>query len=140
MKLTNRLSALAIALLLGCFINNALASEQDDINPTIEKETSKQEWTLVKEANETKVWLSISTIDNERFLSIKIENTTAENRNFLCSLNKNNESVIITIDEMREAYLELDPHSTHVIDGTYLIYIAEGDQIEDFTVTLNPTK
>jgi hypothetical protein len=139
MKLFNALTA-ATLLVMSCSLNSAHASNSGKHHASVLKDVPAQKWTLVQEAHGIQASLSITDIKGERFLSIQLENTTSEDLKLIVSLAKNNETVIITQDEMSEAYIQLNAESTHILDGTYLIYLSEEDQISDFNITMNPTK
>lgn len=140
MKLTTNVLTAITLLSMNFSMLAANASNSEKINTSIVEDIPTEKWTLVKETNGVQASLSITNIKGERFLSVKLENTTSENFNLIFSLIKNNETVIITHDEMIEAHIQLGPEATHILDGTYLIYLDEEDQISDFNITINPTK
>ncbi|XOV66654.1 MAG: hypothetical protein ACFHU9_13595 [Fluviicola sp.] len=139
MKLFNALTA-ATLLVVSCSVDSAHASNGEKFNAPVMKDVPAQKWTFINETHGIRASLSIADIKGERFLSIQLENTTSEDLKLILSLTKNNETVIITQDEMSEAYIQLNAESTHILDGTYLIYLSEEDQISDFNITINPTK
>jgi hypothetical protein len=140
MKLTTNVLTTITLLSMNFSMLAANASNSEKINMSIVEDIPTEKWTLVKETNGVQASLSITNIKGERFLSVKLENTTSENFNLILSLIKNNETVIITHDEMIEAHIQLGAEATHILDGTYLIYLAKEDQISDFNITINPTK
>lgn len=140
MKLTTNVLTAITLLSMNFSMLAANASNSEKINTSIVEDIPTEKWTLVKETNGVQASLSITNIKGERFLSVKLENTTSENFNLIFSLIKNNETVIITHDEMIEAHIQLGAEATHILDGTYLIYLDEEDQISDFNITINPTK
>lgn len=140
MKLTTNVLTAITLLSMNFSMLAANASNSEKINTSIVEDIPTEKWTLVKETNGVQASLSITNIKGERFLSVKLENTTSEDFNLIFSLIKNNETVIITHDEMVEAHIQLGAEATHILDGTYLIYLDEEDQISDFNITINPTK
>jgi hypothetical protein len=140
MKLTTNVLTAITLLSMNFSMYAANASNSEKINTSIVEDVPTEKWTLVKETNGVQASLSITNIKGERFLSVKLENTTSENLNLILSLIKNNETVIITHDEMTEAYIQIGAEATHVLDGAFLIYLSDEDQISDFNITINATK
>jgi len=129
-----------VILVMGCSTMAATASIGNQTNTTTQDDVPGQKWTLVQEINGVQVSLSIATIDNERFLSIQFENTTSQTVDLICSVSKDDAAIQITPDEMTEARIQLNPNANQVIDGTYMIYLSEEDQISDFTISLKENK
>lgn len=128
-----------LLMLMSCFFNPVFASNGYH-QTTFENTTPETEWTFVQEINGIQISLSISHVQEERFLSVQLVNTTSEDFALTLSLMKGDEMLFITHDEMKETQLQLKGHETHTIDGTYLIYISEEDQISDFKIALTSTK
>jgi hypothetical protein len=41
---------------------------------------------------------------------------------------------------MIESRIQLEANASETVDGTYLIYLNDTDQISDFTISIKPTK
>lgn len=140
MKLHTTSRILMMILLMGGSMSTAIASNAILTDATTHNDIPRQDWTLVQETNGVQVFLTIVTIDNERFLSIQLKNTTSERVDLICSVAKNNTTIRITPDEMTEARIQLDANGTQEIDGSYTIYLSDEDQIADFTISLIENK
>lgn len=134
------LFAVSAAVFIGCSMNLASAGTQQHPIQTIQNELAQNDWAVVQEINGIQVSLSIVSVDQERFLSIQFLNTNAESTDFIWSMTKNNTPVIITADEMIESRIQLEANASETVDGTYLIYLNDTDQISDFTISIKPTK
>ncbi len=134
------LFALSAAMLVGCTLNFAHASAVAHPNHLIQNDEPKNAWILVQEVNGVQVSFSIVSVDQERFLSVQFVNTNAESTDFIWSMTKNTTPVIITTDEMIESRIQLAANATETVDGTYLIYLDDADQLSDFVISIQPSK
>lgn len=134
------LFALSAAMLMGCTLNFAHASAVAHPNHLIQNDEPQNTWTLVQESYGVQVSFSIVSVEQERFLSVQFVNTNAESTDFIWSMTKNTTPVIITADEMIESRIQLAANATETVDGTYLVYLDDADQLSDFVISIQPSK
>ncbi len=134
------LFVVSAAIFIGCSTSLAHTSVNEQPVRIIQNEQPQNDWTVVQEINGVEVSMSIVSVEQERFLSVQFLNTNAESTDFIWSLTKNSNAVIITADEMIESRIQLEANASQTVDGTYLIYLNDADQISDFAVSIKPTK
>ena len=136
----NSLFAISTAIVLGGTIQSAYAVDESPSQKTTQNDQIGKDWTLVQQVDGISIYYSLETIGQERFLSVKFENTNSESADFIWSMTKNNQMLRITADEMGEDRVQLDSRATEVVDGSYLIELSNDDQLSDFIVSIKPTK
>lgn len=134
------LFALSFALVMGSATQSAYAIETVPSQNTTQNDQIGKDWTFVQQVNGISVSYSMEVIGQERFLSVKFENTNSEAIDFIWSMTKNNASIQITADEMIESKVQLNSFASEIVDGTYLIELTSEDQFSDFIVSIQPTK
>lgn len=137
--LKKSLFAVTTALVLGGSISSAYAVDHVPSQKISQNDKTGYDWTLVQEIDGISISFSTVTIDQERFLAVKFENTNAETADFIWSMTKNNESIVITEDEMIESIVRLSASESEIVDGSYLIELSDADQFSDFTVSIKST-
>lgn len=136
----NSLFALSAALVMGSTIQSVYAADQGPSQTITLEDQISQDWTFVQQIDGISISFSTIIVDEVRFLSVKFENTSSENADFIWSMTKNNEMLRITEDEMAEARVELHSMKSEIYDGSYLIELTDDDQFSDFIVSIKPTK
>lgn len=138
---TNKQLKLAAALLLiGVSAMPLSAKELDYQASVVTISQPSNAWQHIKTENGLSISYATIEINGERFLSIRFENTTANQVDVTWTLNHNQQQVVITEDEMLEARVSLAPAETLMVDGTHLIPMNPSDEMSDFTVSIQPTK
>jgi hypothetical protein len=128
------------AIVMGSAVQSAYAAEHFPPQNITQQDKIGYDWTLIQQIDGISISLSIVDLGDERFLSVKFENTNSEASDFIWSMTKNNSAVVITEDEMMESIVRLESAQSAIVDGTYLIELSEGDQLSDFVVSIQPTK
>lgn len=134
------LFALSAAVVLGSSIQSVYAADVVPSQTITQNDENGNDWTLVQQVNGINISYSTVVLDQERFLSVKFENTNTEAVDFIWSMTKNNASILITADEMIESRVQLNSSASEIVDGTYLIAMTDEDQFADFTISIQPTK
>jgi hypothetical protein len=139
LNLKHWVNLIVAIIIVGSVSSNASASTLDS-SPHATELNGNDKWTFAKNENGINIFFSEFKSGDESFLKIKFENTTSERINFIWSLSKNSEAVVITMDEMIETKANLDPRETEIY-GTYsFILINNEESFEDFVVNINLTK
>ena len=139
-SIKNSLIATTTAIVIGSGVQSAYATEPIPSQKISQHDKIDFDWSLVQEINGISISFSVMDLGDERFLSVKFENTNTKAVDFIWSLTKNNSAVVITADEMIESIVRLEPYQSEIVEGTYLIELSEGDQLSDFVVSIQPTK
>lgn len=134
------LFALSIAVVMGSTISSAYAADSGPSQHISQNDQIGKDWTFVKQVNGISISYAIEFLGDERFLSVKFENTNSEAVDFIWSMTKNNASIRITADEMIESRIQLTSSASEIVDGTYLIELTDEDQFSDFIISIQPTK
>jgi hypothetical protein len=134
------LLALTTAIVMGSAIQSAYAVDTCPPQEITQNDQIGKDWTFVQQVNGISISYSMIVVDQERFLSVKFENTNSEAIDFVWSMTKNNASIRITADEMIESRVQLNSFASEIVDGTYLIELTDEDQFSDFIVSIQPTK
>ena len=134
------LLALCAAIVMGSTIPSAFAADNGPSQQISQNDQIGKDWMIMQQVNGITVSYSVEVLGQERFLSVKFENTNVEAVDFIWSMTKNNTSIQITADEMIESRIQLTSSASEIIDGTYLIELTDGDQLSDFIVSIQPTK
>lgn len=126
----------ALAIVLSLSIGNVAISAPWSTDTFYDQpllgDQPETQWTLVQEVDGLLFYLSVVEKNQERFFSIRVENSNNESSDFIWHLTRHNQPVVITADEMAQMRTHLDAHASQTIDGTDLIYLGETDQISDF--------
>jgi hypothetical protein len=136
----NTLLLLPAAFVLALSSHSASAANHELSTVIIPKDKIGTDWTFIQAEYGVSISYSKITVGDEQFLSIQFANTTNVAIDFVWSMTKNNEPVVITADEMSEAKIQLAPNHSEILDGTYLISMNSSDEFSDFRITLQPTK
>ncbi|MDG1333593.1 MAG: hypothetical protein P8P74_14750 [Crocinitomicaceae bacterium] len=136
----NSLFAVSTALVMGSSIHSSYAAELEPSQTITQEDQIGKDWTFVQLIDGISISYSTIAVGQERFLSVKFENTNSEATDFVWSMTKNNASIRITADEMIESRVQLTSFASEIVDGTYLIELNDEDQFSDFIVSIKATK
>ena len=92
--------------------------------------------TLIHTSNGINVYGSIVTKNNSSYIELSFENTTPQKIEFIWSILKNDELIMITEDEMGEVVSSLNPNSTFKASNNIFIPIFENESLKDFSVQI----
>lgn len=74
--------------------------------------------------------------NNATYLELIFENNSLERVEFIWSVLKNGERLVLTEDDMTEVSTSLNPTNTIDVGDTVIIPVAEGESTEDFSVQI----
>jgi len=133
MKLNYKLKLIVVAVVLG--IGHANASQTNKQTTTITQNSDN--WVMVQNEKGINVYFSKYKLDETSYLKIKFENTANQSIDFVWSLNKNSEPIVISVDEMHEMKTQLETGNSKFYGIELLYPINNEESLSDFSVIIN---
>ena len=140
MKHTTTTRYLLAACLLGVFAMPVNANALENTSSSNEIVQPSDEWQHAQTLHGISISFSKIELKGEYFLSVRFENTTENQVDFIWSLEQNHERLMITSDEMSEAIVSLAAGKTVAFDGSYLIPMGSSADFSQFIVNIQPTQ